>query len=128
MILFIKTYQSDKLEFRLLTADKVSKYSLQTDQLSEEFIPELDCFLLYYKVKLKDLEAVAFDVNETSFSKLRTIVAIVNALAYALKLKIIEVKIRQDVQYKSLIKRKGTDQIVPKYEKPPNITKPKRKT
>ncbi|KKU13542.1 MAG: hypothetical protein UX17_C0014G0003 [Parcubacteria group bacterium GW2011_GWC2_45_7] len=61
--------------------------------------------------RLRDLQGLSVDMEETSFSGTREAVAVVNTIAWALKIKV-----------------NGQAQLRPTYQREPNITKPKHDT
>ena len=106
MKLHIDTAEKGRLNLKLITANnKVFEHAKYTEKLSENLLLEIERFLRKYRVKLKDLNAVSVNPGPGSFSSTRTGVATANALNFALELK------------KNI--------ILPKYDRAPNITKPK---
>lgn len=84
-------------------------------QISENLLPEIAKFLQKHKVELKDLTKILVNPGPGGFSSTRTGVATANALAYALGIPV--------AQWPS---RKVKETVLPKYDKEPNITKPRK--
>jgi|SRR3989338_8457795 len=105
MKLFIDTTDRERVVLELSKGKTtVARLEKSVPELSERLLPLLKSFLKAHKVKLGDLELVAANPGPGGFSATRTGVATANALNFAL----------------------GIDKIVlPKYDKAPNITKPK---
>lgn len=114
MRLFIDTTQKEILRFELRKESKVlAKFEKFTSLLSEEILSELKKFLKQNKVKLKDLNQILVNPGPGGFSSTRTGVAVANALAYALDLPLAEWP-----------SGKIKELVIPKYNRPPNITNP----
>lgn len=94
---------------------KIDALKKVTDMLSEELLIELGKFLEKNKVSLKEIDQILVNPGPGAFSSTRTGVATANALALALNVPLAEWprgKIKEVVQ--------------PKYDKEPNITKPRK--
>lgn len=101
MELFIDTTEKDKI---ILGLDEKRK-SISVKGISESLLPEIEKFLKAKKVALSDLKKISVNHGPGGFSSTRTGVAVANALAYALGLK--------------------QKTVLPKYDKAPNISKPR---
>jgi tRNA A37 threonylcarbamoyladenosine modification protein TsaB len=105
MQLRIDTIQQGEIKLALVGKDLNARLSKKTEKVSESLLPEIEKFLKKHKVKLKDLERVVVNPGPGGFSSIRTGVAVVNALNFAL----------------------GIEKIVlPKYDKEPKISKPRK--
>ena len=116
MELLIDTTEKGKLVLGLIKGGQiVAKIEYKVEQLSESLLPTLKKFLRVCKIKLKDLEKILVNPGPGGFSSTRTGVVTANALAYALDIPVAE--------YPS---GKSKDMVLPKYDRLPNITKPKK--
>jgi len=104
--LSIDTSDQEIVRLALILDKKQVKYAFKTGRnLSEFLIPAIEKFLRKYKVKLNQLEKINVMAGPGHFSRIRTSVAVANALVYGLGLK-------QNI-------------VKPIYDKAPNITRPK---
>ena len=85
-----------------------------TDKLSEQILSELLKFLSRNKIKLENLEKILVNPGPGAFSSTRTGVGTANALSLALMIPVA-----------AWPSGKIKEVVVPKYDKMPNITKPK---
>lgn len=116
MKLLIDTTQQEKIILGLLGGGKIiTKKERQVLQISENLLPEIERFLKKQKVTLKDLTNILVNPGPGGFSSTRTGVAMANALAYALNIPVAEWPSGQVREI-----------VLPKYNKAPNITKPKK--
>lgn len=114
MNLLIDTVQKGLLKLELQAGGKtVAKLEKNTDELSEEFLPEIQKFLRKQKVEPQDLSKIFVNPGPGGFSSTRTGVAVANALAFALNIPLVDSK-----------SGKVKEVVLPKYEKEPNITHP----
>ncbi len=116
MNLLIDTTQSGRLALALLENQKtLARLEKSVEGLSENLLPELEKFLRKKKVKLAALTKILVNPGPGAFSATRTGVAIANALAYALGIPVAEWP-----------SGKIKEIVLPKYDKEPNITKPRK--
>ncbi len=99
----------------LLDKKIIVKQTKLVTGLSESLLPELSKFLKKHKIRLKDISKIFVNPGPGGFSATRTGVAVANALAYALGMPVAE---WPSGKIKKL--------VLPKYDREPNITKPKR--
>lgn len=116
MQLLVDTTQRNILILELLDGKKpMIRIEKTVDGLSENLLPEIQKFLRTRKVNLGSLSKILVNPGPGGFSSTRTGVATANALAYALGIPVAEWpsgRVRQIV--------------LPKYDKEPNITKPRK--
>lgn len=100
---------------------------------SRYFLAAFDRFLKESGFKISDLKGAALVAKDARFSSMRQIVAVLNAFAFVLGIKIAAFELKDDSIEKTfqkgldfLKKRKAGDSIKPFYYKPPNITKKQR--
>ena|SRR3989344_5358746 len=106
MELFIDTTEYGKIKLELRELGRlVGRATKNTPKISESLVSQIDNLLGKHKIKLEDLENIAVNRGPGGFSSTRTGVATANALNFALGIKNI---------------------VLPKYDKAPNITKPKK--
>ena len=122
MILFIDAsdYEQTKL---VLVNRKIEVHSFRTHDLSENLLPEIIKFSKKYKVELKRLKKIAVVTGPGGFSRIRTAVAVSNALAFGLRIPVTGIKkheVSEDLtKLGSMPAKKMTE---PYYGKEPNIT------
>lgn len=117
MNLLIDTTEGERIVLGLVEKKKiVAKHERRVFQISENLLPEIGKFLKRHRVSLKSLAKILVNPGPGGFSSTRTGVATANALAYALGIPVAE--------YPS---GKVRVIVMPKYDKLPNITKPKRR-
>lgn len=115
MQLLIDTTKQGLLVFELLDHEKMlARLEKEVAKLSENLLVELEKFMQKRKVKLRDLDKILVNPGPGGFSTTRTGVATANALAHALEIPVGEWP-----------SGKVKDIILPKYDKMPNITKPR---
>lgn len=114
--LLIDTTDPEKFKLELRDGSKaVSKIEKATTRLSEHLLSELDKLLRNNDVVPQDLEKIIVNPGPGPFSRVRTGVAVANALAFALGIPVVEYL---DGREKQL--------ALPRYDRAPNITKPKK--
>ncbi|MDP3993840.1 MAG: hypothetical protein U1C57_03645 [Candidatus Doudnabacteria bacterium] len=114
MELLIDTTERGRLALGLVMVGKVIKEDYWTEKLSETLLLNLKKFLRKNKVKLSDLEQIRVNPGPGGFSSTRTGVVTANAIALALGISVAE--------WPSGAPK---DMVLPKYDRLPNITKPK---
>jgi len=102
MRLLIDTTEPGRLKFEV-NNQRLDKL---VNGLSENLLPQLKRFLKTHQVKLRDLKKIVVNPGPGGFSSTRTGVVAANALAYALGI--------------------PKQNVLPRYDKAPNITKPKK--
>ncbi|MBU1131560.1 tRNA (adenosine(37)-N6)-threonylcarbamoyltransferase complex dimerization subunit type 1 TsaB [Patescibacteria group bacterium] len=142
MILFINTSQTDLIQLKLIKNDEVvgQLESREEYKQSELLLGMIDKIIKNQRLKIKDLKLVAIVSGPGAFSALRLGVATANALAWSLKIPIIEVKTSEAEDDETLLKalkekvfnhqsssnNHQSSVIIPKYGKEPNITESKK--
>lgn len=118
MNLLIDTTQTEKIIIALIDerGREVARREKKVFQISENLLPEIERLLKKYKATLKNLSKILVNPGPGGFSSTRTGVATANALAYALNIPVAE---WSSGKIKAL--------VLPKYDKPPNITKAKKR-
>lgn len=118
MNLLIDTTQAEKIIVALfnVSGEEIARREKNVMQISENLLPEIEKLLKKQKVKLKDLKKILVNPGPGGFSSTRTGVATANALAYALNIPVAEWP-----------SGKVREIVLPKYDKEPNITKPKKR-
>ena len=107
MELFIDTTEREVIKLALLDGKKVIvQRRKHTREISENLLSEIAGLLKSKKMRLSDLEKISVNPGPGGFASTRSGVATANALAYAL----------------GILKKT----VSPKYDKEPNITKPRR--
>jgi tRNA A37 threonylcarbamoyladenosine modification protein TsaB len=128
MLLFIDPTDIDKNTLALVTPKKVTMFNFPGERTSENLMPQVKKFLAKNNYDFSDIEKIALVAGPGSFSKVRSGVAVANALGLALNLEIIALnknKIPGDLQ--TLLREKGKKLIRPIYGGKPHITKPKKR-
>lgn len=93
---------------------EVARREKKVFQISENLLPEVEKLLKAKKITAKDLTKILVNPGPGGFSATRTGVATANALAYALNIPMAEWP-----------SGKVREIVLPKYDKEPNITKPR---
>ncbi|MDP3994008.1 MAG: hypothetical protein Q8P75_03460 [bacterium] len=114
MELLIDTTERGKLVLGLIREGRMIKKERKVEQLSESLLLLLQKFLRSNKVKLADLQKILINPGPGGFSTTRTGVVTANALALALGIPVAEFP-----------NGKPKTMVLPKYDRLPNITKPK---
>ncbi|MBI4363442.1 MAG: hypothetical protein HY545_01180 [Candidatus Doudnabacteria bacterium] len=124
MILYLDTVEHNRVMVAVIGKNRVVRVTKQSDyDLSKNFLSLIQDALKKAKIKIVDLEAIAVVTGPGLFSRLRTSIVVANALAYALGLKVIPLSVKDKLNYALLVSRKRLAQVIPKYGKPPNITR-----
>ncbi|HEY4528164.1 MAG TPA: hypothetical protein VJL09_03915 [Candidatus Paceibacterota bacterium] len=125
MELLIDTTQQGVLRLALTERDRpLGQMSKKNILLSERILIELDLFLRKHKTRPQNLKKILVNPGPGGFSSTRTGVAVANALAFALSVPVAE--------WPASNRRRGEPSgkakkiVLPKYDKEPHITKPKR--
>lgn len=108
MKLHIDTTKPSHIELRLGEKKWAKTYNRPQEQ---NLLLEIDHFLKQEKINLKDLTGIEVNPGPGTFTGTRVGVALANALAFAL-----EIPVNGQIP-----------PVRPKYDQPPNITKPNRK-
>ncbi len=127
MILFLDTSDYNQATIALIGRE-VIKHEFQTVTLSEKLPPEIKKFLKKQGSNLRQLKKIAVVVGPGGFSRIRTAVAVANALAYGLKIPVVPItkdKLPSDLL--ELHKFPSQKMVQPVYDREPNITAPKKK-
>ncbi|HEV8601478.1 MAG TPA: hypothetical protein VGQ87_02660 [Patescibacteria group bacterium] len=128
MILFIDTSDFELAEIKLISNKQVFQQAWKGKRLSEVLLPRIKQLLKRAKSDFSQIDKVAVVVGPGHFSRIRSAVALSNALAYSLQIKIIGLKKSEVPQnLASLTKFSGKGLVLPFYGKEANITKPKKK-
>jgi len=100
---------------------------------SQELLPNIDKLLKKFKIKPEQLKWVVVNLGPGSFTGLRIGISIANAFGYGLSIPVIgkdkmqgDTKSRIEVLLKLKPTNKTFEQVLPKYGRPPRITKPKK--
>lgn len=135
MILFINTSQTDLIQLKLIDKGKIVRQLENKEEFkqSELLLSMIDKLLKKEKLKIKNLKLIVVVSGPGAFSALRLGVATANALAWSLKVPLIELSVDEagdDEKLIEAIKQKSKKAIkqvfkpvVPRYGKEPNITK-----
>lgn len=134
MLLFVDTTGHDETRIALLGSEEVW-HKFQTRDLSEKLLPEIKNFLKKQKTKLEDLKKIAVVTGPGGFSRTRTGVAVVNALAFGLNIPIVPLELNNvpastaggPADLSKLLKSKTQKMVEPYYDRQPNITLSKNK-
>lgn len=122
MLFFIDASNLERVELALVSKGRIFKHQFNNFDLSENLLPEINKFFLRRKVTFSNLTKLAVVVGPGPFSKVRTAVAVGNALALGLGIPAIPVQAGYAVDLAELAKKKGQPMLEPFYDKQPNIT------
>ncbi len=126
MILVIDASDSSIVKLALSDGKKYFTHNFESQKdLSERLTTEVKKFLKKQKANLSDIKKIGVQAGPGHFSRIRTAVATANALAFGLKIKVINLPVGWEPDISSYIKMTGQDWVKPKYDKAPNITKSK---
>jgi len=135
MFLLINTAEQEKITAALIiSSGRVFKQKTVQDSKakSNQLLILIDKLLLANKIVAQKIKGIIVVTGPGAFSRLRTGVATANAMAFALKIPIVGVNLREADNLEKIIiagmKKiaKGGDKIVePFYGREPNITKKK---
>ena len=132
MYLLLKTDQIDKASLSLISSQTLSQVAfLEFDcykDLSSKLLKEIISFLKNNQSHLKDLKGIGVFSGPGSFTNLRIAHSMSNALAYSLKIPVVNAEGSnwQESVLKDLKLNKDFKIIKPYYGKLPNITKQKK--
>ncbi|HDQ22833.1 MAG TPA: tRNA (adenosine(37)-N6)-threonylcarbamoyltransferase complex dimerization subunit type 1 TsaB [Candidatus Uhrbacteria bacterium] len=137
MVLFINASKDKQLDVFLINKGKVTdKVSFMSDfKVSEKLLGVIFQLLNKNKLKFKDLEGIITISGPGPFTSIRISAAIVNALAYALKIPVIGLKNKKlklndnqlvEIGWRKLERAKIGEYISPFYDQKPNITMAKK--
>jgi len=138
MILVINTTDNEKIAIALIKSDGnliSEKIFSAKFQHSEKLLPEIASLLKENKVKLGSLKGIIVASGPGGFTALRIGIMTANALAFALEIPVVGVKLNELIGLKELIKFglkkfkkvKKYSVVLPYYGREPHITKPKKK-
>lgn len=125
-ILYVDTTDPEILILGLIDKNKTVIKKIKTGRpLSELITLQLEKFLAKAKVRLENLERIAVHTGPGHFSRLRTGIAVANALAYAQNIPLVQAS-SENLSFEKLMTKKIQKIIKPKYGGLPNITKPRK--
>ncbi len=127
MLLFIDAANSENIRLALVSSAFISEHHFNNSNLSEKLLIEIKKFLKKEKIDFSDLHKIAVISGPGPFSKIRTAVAISNALAFGLKISVVSIKAGQPLVWDEVLAKKGRAQVLPFYDKAPSITLSKKK-
>jgi tRNA threonylcarbamoyladenosine biosynthesis protein TsaB len=129
-MLFINTSQTDLIQVKLIKEDKIIAQAESRERFKQS---ELLLGLIDKVRGTKKLTAIAVVSGPGAFSALRLGMATANALAWSLRIPIIEVSAEEAISDEKLFDilkdktiNKDFKPIVPKYGREPNITTAKK--
>jgi tRNA A37 threonylcarbamoyladenosine modification protein TsaB len=124
MILFFDNTQKEDIQIYLL--DEFGNLSKQWNKSSSTTSETLR--FLTKKIKAENIHKMIVVRGPGMFSRVRSAVAMTNALAFSLNIRLVGIK-KQEKPYNftRIVKDKGEKMIEPFYGKKANITKPKLK-
>lgn len=123
LTLFIDATDLEQVRLALSTG---SEHYFVNENLSESLVSEIKKFLGKQKIKLIELKKIGVVAGPGHFSKVRTAVAVANALAFGLQIPVVGIKAGQKVDWPKLLGQKGSEMVKPFYDKMPNITLSKK--
>ena len=122
MLLFIDPAQIDKTTIALVNDKKIFKKSwLSRFKQSETLLTQIKKFFRAQKINWKNISKIAVVSGPGPFSRIRTGVAMANALAFALDIPVISVNESETDLFK-IQKKSGQKMIKPAYGKSAHIT------
>ncbi len=138
MILVINTHAGDRVMVALVSpqGEIIRKKDRATPQRqATTLLPSIDTLLKQNKQTLNDVRGIAVVQGPGGFTAVRIGVATANALSYALQIPAVGISTKEytesselaAIAARKLARRKQPQVITPLYDRPPNITKPKRR-
>lgn len=128
MILFIDTSDFEVAELRLIQDDKILKQTWRGKRLSETLLPKIKQLLNRINASFDDIDKIVIVTGPGHFSRIRSSVAVANALAFGLRIKLVGLKKNEVPKNLKVLNRiPGKSMVLPFYGKEPNITKSKKK-
>jgi tRNA A37 threonylcarbamoyladenosine modification protein TsaB len=125
MFLFINTTDPEKAELHLIDLAGHRKIVWSDKKLSQSIFLRLKQLLKNRPVA--GLKKIAVTIGPGSFSRIRTGVAIANALACALEIPVVGIKQgRLPKKLSRIFTSRGAKMVLPVYSKQANISKPKK--
>lgn len=116
MILLIDTADPDSTSFAIFSEKKVVRKTWNSKvKQSEAILPKLCQFLNSKKISWQQIKKLAVIAGPGPYSRVRTGIAMVNALALALNLKIVPVKKDAVVNFSKLNRQTGFGMVKPIY-------------
>ncbi len=127
MLLFIDSTDHEKATLALI-GKQVVIHQFEAHDLSEKLLPEIKKFFKKQKIDSANLKKIAVVTGPGGFSKVRTGVAVANALAFGLKIPLIGLN-KNDVpaDLAKIQSLSGQKMVEPYYDREPNITLSKKK-
>lgn len=128
MILFLDTSDPAQTALYLLDKDSLKAHIWKSQFSQQETLHgEIAKFLKKYKISLQKLTKLGVVTGPGPFSRVRTGVVTANTLGYALSIPVVGVKKTDPIDFKFILKDKGSKAVEVFYDRAPNITKPKNK-
>lgn len=121
-ILFIDSSDYELARIALV-GQQVIWHKFQTRDLSEKLLPEIKSFFKKQKAGFDQITKIAVVTGPGGFSRIRSAVAVANALAFALKVPIAGInktEVPKDMKNLKVLPMKKM--VEPRYGKQPNIT------
>jgi tRNA A37 threonylcarbamoyladenosine modification protein TsaB len=128
MTLFINTTDPQKAQIGIIIAADLKQITFDAgNHLSESLTDRIAVFLKKQKVKVRDFKKIVVVIGPGHFSRIRSGVTTANALAFALNIPVVGIKVQNSYDWKKISKMSGKKMALPFYGKEPNITKAKPK-
>lgn len=122
MILFIDV-SNPEVRLALIAKDKISRLQFASRYVSENLLSNIQKLLEKNRSDLQSLKKITVVTGPGPFSRMRTASATANALAYALDIPVVGIEASKvPKNLASISKLSGEKQVLPFYQKPPNIT------
>ena len=123
MMLFIDTSDYDEVKLGVINKSEIFIHKFQSRSLSEILLHQIKSFLKKQKTSLVEIKKIVVVIGPGGFSRIRSAVAVANALAFALKVPIAGINKAEVPTDLSRIASLSTKKMVePRYGKQPNIT------
>jgi tRNA A37 threonylcarbamoyladenosine modification protein TsaB len=128
MTLFIDTTDAQKARIGIITGDDFKEISFDVgNHLSESLTDRIAAFLKKQKADLRGFKKIVVVIGPGHFSRIRSGVTTANALAFALNIPVVGIKVQDSYDWQKINKMPGEKMTLPFYGKEPNITKAKPK-
>lgn len=126
-MLFIDTTDKEFVNLALVRPGQTINHIFKAGHnLSEILVPEIKKFLAKQKVKFSSLKKIGVVAGPGHFSKVRTAVAVANALAYGLHIPVVGIRAGQKFDWQKSAGQKGSGMVKPIYDRKLNITVSKK--